>query len=156
MNILFVCTHNRCRSILCEAITNYLANGKIKAASAGSQAEGKVHPLTLKFLQERNIPVAELRSKSWNDESLTPDIVITVCDNAANESCPVWLNKTIKTHWGLPDPSKTQGAEEEVRHSFFAVMEIIETRIKKLLELPLETMTGDELQLKLNAIAGEQ
>lgn len=114
------------------------------------------HPLTLKFLQERNIPVTELRSKSWGEENLTPDIVITVCDSAASESCPVWLDKTIKAHWGLPDPSKLQGTEEEIRNSFYAVIETIETRIKKLQELPLETMTGDELQSELNAIAGEQ
>ncbi len=155
MNILFICTHNRCRSILSEAITNSLSDGRINAYSAGSQPAGEVHPLTLKYLQEKHIPVEGLASKSWDDMNISPDIVITVCDSAASESCPIWLGNAIKVHWGLPDPSKLQASEDETKEAFFAVMDIIEKRIKKLLALPVETMTKETLQAELTALAGE-
>lgn len=154
MNILFICTHNRCRSILSEAISNHLSQGKFTAYSAGSQPVGEVHPLSLKYLQERHIPVDGLYSKSWNEgEFPAPDIVITVCDSAANEACPLWLGNASKVHWGLPDPSKLQGSEDEIRKAFFDVMDTIETRINKLLALPIDDLPRDALQAQLNAIS---
>ena len=156
MNILFICTHNRCRSILCEAITNQLSMGKLTACSAGSQPAGEVHPLTLQYLQERHISVEGLHSKSWDEGELSaPDIVITVCDSAASETCPVWLGNAVKIHWGLPDPSKLQGSDEETRKAFFNVMDMIESRITKLLTLPLDDLSRDALQSELKPIAGE-
>lgn len=153
---LFICTHNRCRSILSEAITNHLANGKIIAYSAGSQPAGQVHPLSIKYLNERGVPTDGLKSQSWDDfESIEPDVVITVCDSAANEQCPVWFGNCVKVHWGLPDPSKMKGSEEEIKSVFFKVMDTIEARMRKVLELKLNNMSDSELQIRLNDIAEE-
>jgi len=152
MKILFICTHNRCRSVLAEAITRQAAGGKIMAASAGSQPAGEVHPLTLKYLAERGINTTGLQSQSWDDlESFAPDAVITVCDSAAGEACPLWLGDTLKVHWGLPDPSKLDGSEEEIHRAFFAVMDTLEDRVRYLSRLPLDEMSPDELEKALNA-----
>lgn len=153
---LFICTHNRCRSILSEAITNHLANGKIIAYSAGSRPAGQVHPLSIKYLNERGVATDGLKSQSWDDfESIEPDVVITVCDSAANEQCPVWFGNCVKVHWGLPDPSKMKGSEEEIKSAFFKVMDTIEARMRKVLELNLNNMSDSELQTRLNNIAEE-
>lgn len=154
MKFLFICTHNRCRSILSEAICNHLANGRIQAYSAGSQPVGEVHPLSIKYLREKGINTDGLKSQSWNDfESEQPDVVITVCDSAANEQCPLWFGDCVKVHWGLSDPSKLQGTEKEIREAFFNVMKVIEKRIAKVLEMDIETMNSDQLSAKLTAIA---
>jgi len=151
---LFICTHNRCRSILSEAITNHLAKGKIVAYSAGSQPAGQVHPLSIQYLEERGIPTEGLKSQSWDDfESIEPDVVITVCDNAANESSPVWFGACAKVHWDLPDPSKLQGSDDDIENAVFAVMDTIETRIRKLLELNLNETNSSELQRCLDTLA---
>jgi len=151
---LFICTHNRCRSILSEAIANHLAQGKIIAYSAGSQPVGEVHPLSIKYLQARDIPTDGLKSQSWDEfEHVEPDVVITVCDSAANEQCPVWLGNCVKVHWGLPDPSKLEGSEEDIRNAFYAVIDTIESRIQKLLALNLDELSANELQNCLNAIS---
>lgn len=152
MKILYICTHNRCRSILSEAITNHLAQGKIQAFSAGSHPVGEVHPLSLKYLQEKGILTEGLKSQSWNEfETDQPDIVVTVCDSAANEVCPVWFGNTIKVHWGLRDPSKLKGSDTEIHEAFFAVMQTIEQRVQKLLALDMEGLSKTE---KLAALTG--
>jgi arsenate reductase len=157
MKILYICTHNRCRSILSEAITNHLAKGKLKAFSAGSQPVGQVHPLSLKYLAEKGISIEGLKSQSWDDFAVEqPDIVVTVCDSAASETCPVWIGDTVKVHWSLPDPSKLQGSEAEVRDAFYAVMKTIEQRLQKLLALELESLTKADLQAQLNQLIQEQ
>ncbi len=157
MKILYICTHNRCRSILSEAITNHMSNGGLQAYSAGSQPVGQVHPLSLKYLEEKGISTAGLTSQSWDDfEAEQPDIVVTVCDSAAAEVCPVWFGDTIKVHWGLPDPSKLQGSEAEIRNAFYAVMDTIEQRVDKLLRLDLESLSKTERQSALNQIAKDQ
>ncbi len=157
MKILYICTHNRCRSILSEAITNHMSDGRLLAYSAGSQPVGEVHPLSLKYLAEKNISTSGLRSQSWdNFEAEQPDIVVTVCDSAAAEVCPVWFGDTVKVHWGLPDPSKLQGTEAEIRDAFYAVMETIEQRVEKLLETDLAPLSKAERQSILNQIAEEQ
>ncbi len=154
MNLLFICTHNRCRSILSEAITNHLSDGRIRAYSAGSQPVGEVHPLSLKYLQAHGISTIGLASQSWNEfESIQPDVVITVCDNAAKETCPVWFGKSVKIHWGLPDPSKLEGSDAEIEAAFFSVMDTIEARIHKVLNLDLDRLTGSELEQALCDIA---
>lgn len=156
MKFLYICTHNRCRSILCEAITNHLAHGRITAFSAGSQPAGQVHPLSIKYLQARGIATEGLKSQSWDQfEAIQPDVVITVCDNAANEVCPVWFGDMVKVHWGLPDPSKLEASEEQIQATFFAVMDTIEQRVRKLLALDLEQLSRLELQSALQTIAEE-
>ena len=154
MKFLFICTHNRCRSILSEAITNHLARGKITAYSAGSQPVGQVHPLSIKYLQAKGIATEDLKSQSWDEfEAVEPDVVITVCDSAANEQCPVWFGNTVKVHWGLPDPSKLEGSEDEIKNAFFSVMDTIETRIKKVLALDLTHLSKSKLQSDLVGIS---
>lgn len=156
MKILYICTHNRCRSILSEAITNHLAKEKLQAFSAGSQPVGEVHPLSLKYLAEKGISTEGLKSQSWDEfESVDPDIVVTVCDSAAAEACPVWFGDTVQVHWGLPDPSKLQGTEAEVRDAFYSVMSTIERRVQKLLELNLEPLSKGERHTLLNQFVTE-
>lgn len=153
MNILYICTHNRCRSILSEAITNHRTNGAITAYSAGSQPVGEVHPLSLKYLKERGVATEGLKSQSWNDfETSNIDLVITVCDSAANETCPVWFGDTAKIHWGLSDPSKLEGRDEEIKAAFFSVMELIQQRIDALMTLDFDAMNKTELTDALNAL----
>lgn len=136
MKILFICTHNRCRSILAEAVTNHLGTGKIQAASAGSAPVQEVHPLSLRYLTENGIDNSYLQSQSWADmQHFAADIVITVCDSAAAEACPLWMGNDAKAHWGLPDPSRLEGTEEEVRQAFYNVMSTIALRINALLAL---------------------
>jgi arsenate reductase len=153
MKLLFICTHNRCRSILAEAITNHLGNGRLQARSAGSQPAGEVHPLTLKYLVEAGISTANLSSQSWDElENFEPDVVITVCDSAAGEQCPVWFGKSVKVHWGLPDPSRVTGNEAEVKAAFSSVMHTLEKRIKALLELPTDNLDKEQIIATFNAL----
>ena len=130
MKLLFICTHNRCRSILCEAIASQRGAGFLEAASAGSAPVDEVHPLTLRYLEERGYQTAGLRSQSWHDlEGFEPDRVITVCDSAAGEACPLWMGEVEKHHWGLPDPSRVEGDDEAIRSAFMAVIDRIENKI---------------------------
>ena len=139
MKVLYICTHNRCRSILSEAITNQFSNGKIVAKSAGSQPAGEVHPLSIKYLQEAGISIDGLRSQSWDEfEAFEPDLVVTVCDSAAGESCPLWFGKSLKVHWGLADPSKLQGSEAQIADAFRATIEQIKQRVQQLLNLNVD------------------
>ncbi|NNJ72281.1 MAG: arsenate reductase ArsC [Enterobacterales bacterium] len=136
MKILYICTHNRCRSILSEAVTNHYAKELIEAKSAGSQPVGEVHPLSLKYLAEVGISTQGLVSESWDDfEAFAPDLVVTVCDSAAGEACPVWFGDTMKIHWGLADPSKLTGSEESIATAFRDTIEIIKQRVAKLLDI---------------------
>ncbi|MCW8107093.1 arsenate reductase ArsC [Alteromonas ponticola] len=141
MKILFICTHNRCRSILSEAITNQLTDENVLAKSAGSQPVGEVHPLSLKYLQQTGFNTDGLFSKSWHElETFAPDVVITVCDSAANESCPVWFGNAIKLHWGLEDPSKIADSKT-AEQAFLETIKLISTRAKyinQIAELPKE------------------
>lgn len=153
MKILYICTHNRCRSVLSEAITNHLSDGKIQAFSAGSQPVGEVHPLSLKYLAEKGVSIDGLSSQSWDEfEVQQPDIVVTVCDNAANEVCPVWFGDTVKVHWGLPDPSKLKGSDEEIKQAFLTVMDTIEQRVQTLLKLDFAGLSKQELQTAMHSL----
>ena len=150
MKILYICTHNRCRSILSEALTNHLAGPNIIAKSAGSQPSGEVHPLSLRYLIESEIPTDGLQSQSWDEfENFKPDLVITVCDSAAGESCPIWFDSTVKVHWGLADPSKIGGSEEEKAKGFKICMNEITKRINQLLPLSSMNLTQNELRAEL-------
>jgi arsenate reductase (thioredoxin) len=153
--ILFICTHNRCRSILAEAITNHLGDGLLAARSAGSQPAGEVHPLSLQYLQEAGIETNYLKSQSWDDhEQWHPDIVITVCDDAAGEACPVWFGNSIKVHWGLRDPSRATGDAAEIARAFRNALAILNFRIGELLNNHRDLLedSGASQQDKLAAI----
>ena len=153
MKILYICTHNRCRSILSEAITNHVAGGKWQAFSAGSQPVGEVHPLSIKYLDEKGISTEGLQSQSWDEfEVEQPDVVVTVCDSAAAESCPIWFGDTVKVHWGLKDPSKLQGSEDEIKAAFMETIAEIEQRVQDLMKLDLAPMSKSERQTALNAL----
>jgi arsenate reductase len=129
--ILFLCTHNRCRSILAEAIFNQTADDRIIAVSAGSEPQGEVHPQTLAQLERRGFATQGLASKPWDaHEADPPDVVVTVCDQAAGESCPLWLGDTPKVHWGLPDPTRAPAAQQEAL--FDAVIDSLVERAESL------------------------
>lgn len=149
MNVLFLCTGNSARSILCEATLNHQAAGRFRAFSAGSQPAGRVHPQALAELARRGIPARDARSKSW-DEYTGPagpafDLVITVCDSAAAESCPVLFGDFAKAHWGLPDPAAVAGDAETIRDAFSRTQDIIERRLAAMVELPVDTLTRPQL-----------
>lgn len=151
--LLFVCTHNRCRSILCEAIFRARGGERLAVHSAGSQPEGQVHPLSLRYLEEAGIETDGLSSKSWDDMGdFEPDMVLTVCDSAAGEACPLWLGSSLKLHWGLADPSSVEGDDAAKAEAFRdTIGEIIE-RCDALLTLPLETLDRDGLREGLTAL----
>lgn len=157
MKILYICTHNRCRSILSEAITNHASNGLIEAKSAGSQPVGEVHPLSIKYLAQSGIATSGLTSQSWDEfEAFAPDIVVTVCDSAAAETCPVWFGDTITVHWGLSDPSKIQGSDTEIETAFLACIELITQRVEKLTKLAQQHLQPAALKLALQEMINPQ
>lgn len=136
MKILYICTHNRCRSILSEAITNNLADDQLIARSAGSSPVGEVHPLSLRYLEEAGIATAGLRSQSWDEfEDFAPDVVVTVCDKAANEACPVWFGNTLVIHWQLSDPSSHSGTDEAIAEAFRHTIALIRQRVTTLAQI---------------------
>jgi len=141
---------------LSEAITNQLANGLIIAKSAGSQPAGEVHPLSLKYLAESAYSTEGLVSQSWDDfESFEPDVVVTVCDSAASEACPVYFGDSLKVHWGLSDPSKIEGDESQIKQAFLACMEEIAERVKQLESIAKQNLSISDLKIAL-AKAGAQ
>lgn len=157
MNVLFLCTGNSARSILAEAILNRDGAGRFKAWSAGSQPAGTVNPLALKTLGARGYPTQGLRSKSWNTFAEGPsfDLIITVCDSAAAESCPVWPGQPISAHWGIPDPAACQGSEAEKEAAFARAFERMQRRIERMLALPIASLTPAALRAELQAIGKE-
>jgi arsenate reductase (thioredoxin) len=155
VKLLFICTHNRCRSIIAEAVTRQLGGDRIQARSAGSQPSGQVHPLSLEFLAEAGIDTSGLCSQSWDEhEAWQPDVVITVCDQAAGEQCPVWFGRSLKIHWGLADPSRLQGSDDGVADAFRQTIAILQQRIGQLLQQDFEAMSKQQRQ-QLLANLGE-
>jgi protein-tyrosine-phosphatase len=152
--VLFICTGNSARSILSEATLNHLGAGRFAAFSAGSQPTGRVNPYAIDELKVHGIATEGLSSKSWDrftEASALPlDIVITVCDNAASETCPVLFGDFVKSHWGLPDPAAARDADAVA--AFRRAHALIVRRITVLLQLPVETMGRDELQQTLDRI----
>lgn len=148
MNILFLCTGNSCRSILSEGVFNHLAPAGLKAISAGSQPAGQLHPRAVALLHNKGISTEGYYSKSWDDLPVTPDVVVTVCSNAAGETCPAYLGQVIRTHWGLDDPGHVVGTEEEIESAFEQTYDIINARIKAFLSLPLEELKDDRVRFK--------
>jgi arsenate reductase (thioredoxin) len=147
MNILFLCTGNSCRSIIAEATFNHLAPANFRAMSAGSQPTGEVHPRSLALLQSKGISTAGYYSKSWDDLPVTPDIVITVCSNAAGETCPAYLGNVLRAHWGVADPAKATGTDDDINASFETAYRILRARILAFLQLEQEVLS-DPLKLK--------
>ncbi|TDV72273.1 arsenate reductase ArsC [Pseudomonas sp. LP_7_YM] len=153
MKVLFMCTHNSCRSILCEALFNHLAPAGWQAVSAGSFPSGQVNPRALHALKEAGVSTAGLSSKASDAfEDSPPDIVITVCDRAAGEACPVFFGPSLKAHWGLADPSEVIGSEAEMTAAFEATLARIHHRVSAFLALPLETLEGSALKHELSRI----
>jgi arsenate reductase len=149
MNILFLCTGNSCRSILGEATFNHLAPTGWLALSAGSKPAGYVHPRSIALLEREGISTAGYHSKSWENLPVTPDIVITVCSNAAGETCPAFLGPVLRTHWGVDDPAHATGSEEEIDAAFMKAYNILRTRIEAFLALPLEELKNDRDRMKI-------
>ena len=133
--VLILCTGNSCRSIMAEAVMNHIGQGRIQAWSAGSSPAGYVHPQSLKTLKRHGIDPGRPYSKSWNEFAGRPfDLVITVCDQAAGETCPIFPGKPPKLHWSTPDPGKAQGTEAEIEGAFDRVFLMLKERIEKFVE----------------------
>jgi protein-tyrosine-phosphatase len=156
LNVLFLCTGNSARSILAECILNRLGAGKFRAFSAGSHPTGRVNPLALGLLRKMNYDVASLRSKSWDEFAAQGapqlDFVFTVCDDAANEVCPIWPGQPLTAHWGLPDPAKAEGSEAERSLAFADTMRMLNQRIGIFVSLPLDKLNRLSLQKELDTI----
>jgi arsenate reductase len=153
MKILFLCTANSCRSILSEAVFNSMAPTGFKAYSGGNQPKGEVHPLSLKTLEKAGIATGGLFSKSSDVHAeLSPDFVITVCDKAAGEACPVFFGPAVKAHWGLADPSELEGTTEQIEAAFDHTLAIIRTRAQAFLALPFERLSPEQLKAELALI----
>jgi arsenate reductase len=155
-NVLILCTHNSARSVLAEGMLNYWAarlERDVHAYSAGSAPSGRINPLAVDALERAGIETAGYRSKSW-DAFTAPDaprmrIVITVCDSAAAEACPVWPGAPVKVHWGYPDPSNAPGGDEGKRQAFELTRQAIGYRALQLLQLPIESMDDADLRAAL-------
>jgi arsenate reductase (thioredoxin) len=156
-NVLFLCTGNSARSILAEALLNHWGQGRFRAFSAGSFPKGEVHPLAIELLRWTNLPTEGLRSKSW-DEFAAPDappldFILTVCDNAAGEACPMWPGKPMIAHWGVADPAAVEGDAEKKRAAFRRALTELEARIKLLVNLPIESLDRLALHQAVRGIA---
>jgi arsenate reductase len=155
-NVLFLCTGNSARSILAEQLINHWGRGNFHGYSAGSHPKGRVHPIARELLRHMNLPTAGLRSKSW-DEFAAPgapalDFVLTVCDNAAHEVCPVWPGQPMTAHWGVEDPAAVEGSEAERWLAFRQAFKELESRIKIFTSLPIRSLDRIRLQRQLEAI----
>jgi len=155
-NVLFLCTGNSARSILAESIINRAGAGQFVGLSAGSTPKGEVHPLALRLLRGMGYPIDHLRSKSW-DEFAAPgapplDFVITVCDNAAGEVCPIWPGQPMTAHWGIPDPAAFVGPEAEAALAFADAYRVLNNRITLFTSLPIASLSRLPLQRRLDEI----
>lgn len=154
--VLFLCTGNSARSIMAEAILNREGAGRFRAFSAGSQPKGQVHPVTLDLLRDLKFDVNGLRSKGMN-EFIGPkaphfDLVVTVCDNAAGEACPLWPGQPMKIHWSIPDPAAAMGSDAAIRQAFADAFQMLFRRILRLVSLPVRSLDRNSLQKQLEAI----
>jgi len=155
-NVLFLCTGNSARSIIAEVLMNQWGGGRFRGFSAGSHPRGAVHPIALELLKRMNLSTAGLRSKSW-EEFAAPgapqlDFVFTVCDNAANETCPCWPGQPMTAHWGVPDPAAVKGSDKDQWLAFRDTFRLLDNRIKIFTSLPLASLDRIKLQERLDAI----
>lgn len=155
-NVLFLCTGNTARSILAECILRNSGRGKFKAFSAGSHPKGMVNPFTLKVLAAHDVPADNVRSKNWSEfaEPGAPrmDFVITVCDNAAGETCPVWPGQPMTAHWGIEDPAAVDGTDIEKERAFEQAFRFLSRRIEAFAALPIASLDGLRLDTELRRI----
>jgi arsenate reductase len=145
-HVLFLCTGNSARSILAEALLNVLGNGRFRAFSAGSHPSDRVQPLAADLAERLGYPRTELRSKPWDEfaeaGAPTMDMIITVCDNAAGEACPVWPGHPAMAHWGVPDPAAVEGSDDARRHAYMDAMAALRRRVELLVALPDAKLEG--------------
>lgn len=155
-NVLILCTGNSARSILAEALLNRLGDGRVRAFSAGSTPKGAINPGAVRLLKRKGYDPAPYRSKSWDEfagaDAPVMNLILTVCDNAAGEVCPVWPGHPASGHWGQPDPADAGDTEAENDAAFEAAYAILERRIGALLRLPFETMPSSDLKRALAEI----
>ena len=156
MNVLFICTGNSARSIIAESLLNQLGGGKFRAYSAGSHPAGFVNPKALELLERNRFLTTDLRSKNW-DEFATPDapkmdFVLTVCDKAAGEVCPVWPGQPMSAHWGVEDPAVATGTPAQIEKAFAAALMVLQRRIALFLNLPIEKLERLSLLKELQNI----
>lgn len=153
-NVLFLCTGNSARSILGEAVMNKLGEGRFRAYSAGSQPKGQVHPMALSVLQGLGFDTTDMRSKSWDEFAGAGapqfDFIFTVCDNAAGETCPVWIGHPMTAHWGIEDPAAIEG--EGQREAFLQALRYLQNRIALFLALPISSLDDMAMRRKLKDI----
>lgn len=155
-NVLFLCTGNSARSIMAEAIMNYKGRPNFTAYSAGSHPSGTVWPEALRQLESARVPIANLRSKNW-DEFAIPDapkldFVFTVCDNAAKEVCPIWPGQPLTAHWGIPDPAFVQETQEQIAKAFREAFFLLDRRISLFLSLPLSSLDNLAMRKEIEKI----
>ena len=155
-NVLFLCTGNSCRSIMAETLLNHSGRGRFRAFSAGSHPAGRVNPRALAALERLGVAAGESRSKSW-DEFARPgapvmDVVITVCDNAAGEVCPVWPGRPVSAHWGVTDPAIFRGNEAETAAEFDRIRDMLGECVAQFIALPSSAFSGPALEGHLNEI----
>ncbi len=155
-NVLFLCTGNSARSVMAERLVEHHGGGRFRGYSAGSFPKGAVHPMALRLLAEQGLPTEGLRSKSWNEfarpEAPRMDFVFTVCDQAANEPCPVWPGQPITAHWGVPDPAATEGTELQRMLAFREAFATLERRIRIFTALKVEALDHVALWREVQAI----
>ena len=155
-NVLFLCTGNSARSIIAEALLNHEGKGRFRAYSAGSQPRGEVNPLAIEMLRKTGLAVDGLRSKSWSEFAATGapkmDFVITVCDNAAGEICPVWPGQPMNAHWGVPDPAAVEGSDVERHLAFADCYRMLRNRIGLFVNLPLASLDRISLRHHMDRI----
>jgi len=155
-NILFLCTGNSARSIMAEALVATMSKGRFKGYSAGSQPGGRVNPYAIELVKKTGYPLQNLRSKSW-DEFAAPgvpqmDFIITVCDHAAGEACPLWPGHPATAHWGFEDPAAVEGTDDEKRAAFERVFRQIEARMNAFLSLPLDALEKHAIREEIRSI----
>ena len=159
-NVLFLCTGNSARSQMAECLLNRLGVGRFRAFSAGSHPAGEVHPLALELLRRRNHDVQFLRSKSWSEFASkgapVMDFVITVCDNAAGEVCPIWPGQPMTAHWGFVDPAAASGTEAERMIVFAEVYRELNTRLEIFVSLPMDQLDRLALQERIRALGARE
>ncbi|GAA5132425.1 arsenate reductase ArsC [Alloalcanivorax gelatiniphagus] len=157
LKLLFLCTANSCRSILGEALANHLGAGRLQARSAGSHPSGQVNANALAVLERHGVPVGQPTSKSMDDlEDQGFDVVITVCDAAAGEACPVWLSESAKVHWGIPDPAAARGDEAHIQAVFEDTYARLRSRLEQVVALDLESLNALGLTAALQKIHRDQ
>jgi arsenate reductase (thioredoxin) len=159
-NVLFLCTGNSARSIMAEALVTTMSRGRFRGFSAGSHPGGKVNPFAVEQVKATGYPVDNLRSKSWDEfagaDAPQMDFIITVCDNAAGEVCPVWPGHPVSAHWGFEDPAAVEGTDEEKRVAFSKIFKQIMTRMNTFVNLPVDMLDKNAIRKEMQKIGETQ